>query len=53
MSSETSTESSFSGGDLRPPGSDSLQPWQLFTLAGLLGATITVIALMVAKPFAG
>ena len=25
-----------------PSGSDSLQPWQLFTLAGLLGATITV-----------
>jgi hypothetical protein len=42
MSSETSTESSFTGGDLPPSGSDSLQPWQLFTLAGLLGATITV-----------
>ena len=42
MSSETSTESSFTGGDLPTSGSDSLQPWQLFTLAGLLGATITV-----------
>lgn len=31
MSSETSTEQS-----------DSLQPWQLFTLAGLLGATLVV-----------
>src|SRR5262245_36167616 len=42
MSSETSTESSFPGGDLPSSRSDSLQPWQLFTLAGLLGATITV-----------
>jgi hypothetical protein len=42
MSSETSTESQFSGADLRSSRSDSLQPWQLFTLAGLLGATITV-----------
>jgi hypothetical protein len=42
MSSETSTESQLPGGDLRPPGSDALQPWQLFTLAGLVGATITV-----------
>ena len=32
MSSETSTE--------RPP--DTLQPWQLFTLAGLVGATLVV-----------
>ena len=42
MSSETSTESQFTGGDPPSSGSDSLQPWQLFTLAGLLGATITV-----------
>jgi hypothetical protein len=42
MSSETSTESQFNGADLPTPGSDSLQPWQLFTLAGLVGATITV-----------
>jgi hypothetical protein len=35
MSSETSTESPASG-------SESLQPWQLFTLAGLLGATLVV-----------
>jgi hypothetical protein len=41
MSSETSTEPQLSG-DLRTPGSDALQPWQLFTLAGLVGATITV-----------
>jgi hypothetical protein len=42
MSSETSTESRIPGGDLPAPGSDALQPWQLFTLAGLVGATITV-----------
>jgi hypothetical protein len=42
MSSETSTDSQFSGADIPTPGSDSLQPWQLFTLAGLVGATITV-----------
>src|SRR5262245_4466751 len=42
MSSETSTESQFTGGDLHPSGSDSLQAWQLFTMAGLIGATITV-----------
>jgi hypothetical protein len=41
MSSETSTDSQFSG-DFPSPRSDSLQPWQLFTLAGLVGATITV-----------
>jgi len=41
MSSETSTESQFSG-DLQSSGSESLRPWQLFTLAGLIGATITV-----------
>jgi hypothetical protein len=40
MSSETSTESQFS--DLPSARADSLQPWQLFTLAGLIGATITV-----------
>ena len=37
MSSETSTESA--SGVSRD---DSLQPWQLFTLAGLIGATLTV-----------
>jgi hypothetical protein len=41
MSSETSTEPRIPG-DLPPSGSDALQPWQLFTLAGLVGATITV-----------
>jgi hypothetical protein len=41
MSSETSTESQFTG-DFPPQRSDALQPWQLFTLAGLVGATITV-----------
>jgi hypothetical protein len=35
MSSETSTETPA-------PASESLQPWQLFTLAGLLGATLVV-----------
>jgi hypothetical protein len=35
MSSETSTEPS-------PARSEPLQPWQLFTLAGLLGATLVV-----------
>src|SRR5688500_3059313 len=50
MSSETSTDApvpSSAGAaaeDLQParPGSDPLQPWQLFTLAGLIGATIVV-----------
>jgi len=42
MSSETSTDSQFGGADLPAAGSESLQPWQLFTLAGLVGATITV-----------
>ncbi|HLG59498.1 MAG TPA: zinc ribbon domain-containing protein [Vicinamibacterales bacterium] len=42
MSFETSTESRIPAGDLPAPGSDTLQPWQLFTLAGLVGATITV-----------
>ena len=41
MSSETSTESQFSA-DFPPQRSDALRPWQLFTLAGLIGATITV-----------
>ena len=41
MSSETSTESQISR-DFPSQRSDSLQPWQLFTLAGLIGATITV-----------
>ena len=40
MSSKISTDV---GTDLQVgPRSDSLQPWQLFTLAGLLGATIVV-----------
>jgi hypothetical protein len=39
MSSETSTEPSRAGGAQSP---DALQPWQLFTLAGLLGATLVV-----------
>jgi hypothetical protein len=39
MSSETSTEPQI-GGAVQDP--DSLQPWQLFTLAGLVGATLTV-----------
>jgi hypothetical protein len=39
MSSEASTESRVSQD---AQASDSLQPWQLFTLAGLIGATIAV-----------
>jgi len=39
MSSETSTEPQIGGAVQH---SDSLQPWQLFTLAGLIGATLTV-----------
>jgi hypothetical protein len=39
MSSETSTEPQV-GAAVQDP--DSLQPWQLFTLAGLIGATLTV-----------
>ena len=38
MSSETSTESQSGAGR----EADALQPWQLFTLAGLIGATLTV-----------
>ena len=38
MSSETSTEPQAGGSS----DADSLQPWQLFTLAGLIGATLTV-----------
>jgi len=38
MSSETSTEPQAGA----TTDADSLQPWQLFTLAGLIGATITV-----------
>ena len=38
MSSETSTEPSVGGA----ADADALQPWQLFTLAGLIGATLTV-----------
>jgi hypothetical protein len=36
MSSETSTEA------VRLKADDALQPWQLFTLAGLIGATVVV-----------
>jgi len=41
MSSETSIDA---GTDARskPESSESLQPWQLFTLAGLIGATVVV-----------
>jgi hypothetical protein len=39
MSSETSTSSALKTSGERP---DALQPWQLFTLAGLIGATIVV-----------
>src|SRR5687767_16020352 len=36
MSSETSTDT------VRHQPDDALQPWQLFTLAGLIGATVVV-----------
>lgn len=39
MSSETSTEAQVGGS---AHNADALQPWQLFTLAGLIGATLTV-----------
>jgi len=55
MSSEISTDAtdsyvdsdpqarpSYVAADLQNPPSDSLQPWQFFTLAGLIGATIVV-----------
>jgi hypothetical protein len=40
MSSATSTSEAPPSGGSKP--SDTLQPWQLFTLAGLIGATIVV-----------
>ncbi len=45
MSSEASTDSSAQvrlKPDTTPEASDALQPWQLFTLAGLIGATVVV-----------
>lgn len=46
MSSEISTESHVKVRLTPPitsdPSSDALQPWQLFTLAGLIGATVVV-----------
>ena len=47
MSSETSIETVRLKADatdrgVRPQRDDALQPWQLFTLAGLIGATIVV-----------
>src|SRR5688500_2124282 len=46
MSSETSIESpqrrQVEPVSSRVQASDALQPWQLFTLAGLIGATIVV-----------
>ena len=46
MNSETSTES-YDAVRLKPDttgagSTDALQPWQLFTLAGLIGATVVV-----------
>jgi hypothetical protein len=41
MSSETSIES-HDDVRLKPDATDALQPWQLFTLAGLIGATVVV-----------
>ena len=42
MSSETSTDRHPAGLDLQVRPDESLQPWQFFTLAGLIGATIVV-----------
>lgn len=42
MSSETSTNAAPSRRTPGEGGGDALQPWQLFTLAGLIGATIVV-----------
>jgi hypothetical protein len=41
MSSGTST-SSYDAAPVKQDATDALQPWQLFTLAGLIGATIVV-----------
>src|SRR5690606_6202494 len=41
MSSGTSTEAQAASGKPESRG-DALQPWQLFTLAGLIGATVVV-----------
>jgi hypothetical protein len=42
MSSETSTDAFDGRGGRLQPAHDTLEPWQLFTLAGLIGATIVV-----------
>jgi hypothetical protein len=43
MNSEISTDAFEGRGDrLQPAHNDALEPWQLFTLAGLIGATIVV-----------
>jgi hypothetical protein len=42
MSSETSTDALDGRGGRLQPAHDALEPWQLFTLAGLIGATIVV-----------
>ena len=42
MSSETSINTQDAGRLKSAPTQDALQPWQLFTLAGLIGATIVV-----------
>jgi hypothetical protein len=49
MSSETSIEASRQG---EPANTDQLQPWQLFTLAGLAGATAVVFVTRDAGPAA-
>ena len=42
MSSETSTDAIHLKADAPHRSDDALHPWQLFTLAGLIGATIVV-----------
>jgi hypothetical protein len=42
MSSETSTDALDGRGGRLQPAHDALEPWQLFALAGLIGATVVV-----------
>jgi len=42
MSSETSTETLAARGSEARAADSALEPWQLFTLAGLMGATVVV-----------
>jgi len=52
MSSETSIDRPEAGAAEAAPYTDSLQPWQFFTLAGLAGATAVVFVTREATPAA-